>query len=138
MQGHDGNANFTQLLYLIGTKDNSIMNHLDRKLVHKCNHHDVQNELLNIMRVQSLREKLAVIHDRKFFSIIADEGTDISNKEQLSFCVRTVVDNINVDEDFLGFYEIDNIKSETTFNAIKYILLRCSLSLDAVVKRTME
>ena len=114
------------------------MNHLDRKLVHKCNHHDVQNELLNIMRVQSLREKLAVIHDRKFFSIIADEGTDISNKEQLSFCVRTVVDNINVDEDFLGFYEIDNIKSETTFNAIKYILLRCSLSLDAVVKRTME
>ena len=48
----------------------------------------------------------------------------------MSFCVRTVGDNLNIDEDFLGFYGIDNIKSETVFNAIKDILLICSLGLD--------
>ena len=106
------------------------MDHLDGNMGHKYNHHDVQNELLNIMGAQVLREKLATIRDRKFFSIMADEGTDISNLEQLSFCARTVDDDLNIKEDFLGFYEIDNIKSETVVKAIKDILMRCSLSLD--------
>ena len=61
---------------------------------------------------------------------MVDEGTDISNLEQLSFCARTVDDDLNVDEDFLEFYEIVNIKSETIAKAIKDILMRCSLSLD--------
>ena len=130
LQGHNNNYNFTQLQYLLGTKDKKIMDHLDGNMGHKYNHHDVQNELLNIMGAQVLREKLATIRDRKFFSIMADEGTDISNLEQLSFCARTVDDDLNVDEDFLGFYEIDNIKSETVVKAIKDILMRCSLSLD--------
>ena len=39
-------------------------------------------------------------------------------------------DNLNVDEHFFGFYEIDIFKSETVVKAIKDILIRCSLSLD--------
>ena len=104
--------------------------HLDGKVSHKYNHHDVQNELLNIMGTQLLQEKLATIRDCKLFLIMADEGTNISNLEQLPFCGRTVNDDLNVDEDFLVFYEIDNIKSETVVKAIKGILMRCSLSLD--------
>ena len=106
--------------------------HLDGKVGHKYYHyhHDVQNELLNIMGAQVLQEKFATIRNRKFFSIMADEGTDISNLEQLSFCARTGDDDLNVDEDFLGFYEIDNINSETVVKALKDILMRCSLSLD--------
>ena len=130
LQGYNNSNSFAQSLYLLGKKDKNIMNHLDGKVGHKYNHHDVQNEFLNIMAAQVLREKLATIRDRKFFSIMADEGTDISNLEQLSFCARTVNDDLNVDEDFLGFYEIDNIKSETVVKAIKDILMRCSLSLD--------
>ena len=98
-----------------------MMDHLDGKMGHKYNHHDVQNELLNIMVAQVLREKLATIPDCKFFSIMADEDTDINILEQLSFCARTVDDHLNVDEDFLAFYEIDNIKSETVVKAIKAI-----------------
>ena len=55
---------------------------------------------------------------------MADEGTDVSNIEQLSFCIRSVDDDLNVSEDFIGFYELENIKSETIVNAIKDILLR--------------
>ena len=42
---------------------------------------------------------------------MADEHTDITNKEQFSFCIRTVDDNLEVKEDFLGFYELEKIKS---------------------------
>ena len=40
-----------------------------------------------------------------------------------------VDDDLNVDG-CLGFYETDNIKSETVVKATKDILMRCSLSLD--------
>ena len=126
LQGHDGNDNFTQLLLLFGSKDSNIIDHINGKVGHKYNHHEVQNELLNLMGSEVLREKLAIVRDRRFFSMIADEGTDVSNSEQLSFCVRSVDDELNVNEDFLGFYEIDNIKSETIVKAIRDILLRCS------------
>ena len=36
---------------------------------------------------------------------MADEYTDVSNKEQLSLCLRTVSNDLEVQEDFLGFYE---------------------------------
>ena len=129
LQGHDGNDNFTQLLLLLGSKDSNITDHISGKVGNKYSYPDAQNELLNLMGTEVLRIKLEVIRDRRFYSIIADEGTDISNSEQLSFCVRSVDDKLNVDEDFLGFYEINNIRSETIVNAIKDILRRCSLSL---------
>ena len=138
LQGHNNNNKFTQLLYLLGTKDKNILDHLDGKVGHKYNHHDVENELLNIMAAQVLREKLATICDHTFFSIMTDEGTDISNLEQLSFCARTVDNDLNVDEDFLGVFEIDSIKSETVVKAVKYILMRCSLNLDDCRGQTYE
>ena len=69
---------------------------------------------------------------------MADKYTDITNKEQLSFCIRTVDNNLEVKEDFLGFYELENIKSVTVMNAIKDILVRFNLSLQKTYKRTMD
>ena len=61
---------------------------------------------------------------------MCDEYTDVSNKEQLSFCLRTVNQQLIAEEVFLGFYEIDNIKSETIVKAIKDILLRFNLEIE--------
>ena len=61
---------------------------------------------------------------------MADKGADVSNLKQLSFCARTVDDDLNVDKHFLGFYGMDNIESETDVKAIKDILMSCSLNLD--------
>ena len=61
---------------------------------------------------------------------MADEGTDVSNKEQLSFCIRTVNQDLNSFEDFIGFHELENIKSDTIVHVIKDILIRMRLSLD--------
>ena len=48
----------------------------------------------------------------------------------LSFNTRIVDDELEVHEGFLGFYEIENIKSDTIVPAIKDVLLRFNLSLD--------
>ena len=45
-----------------------------------------------------------------FFATIWDEYTDVSNKEQLIICLRWVDDYLESHEDFMGFYEITNIK----------------------------
>ena len=65
-----------------------------------------------------------------FFSIIADEYTDISNREQLTLCVRWIDQVLNAHENFLGFYNIPNINSITIAYLIKDALLRLQLSLD--------
>ena len=64
------------------------------------------------------------------FSIMCDEYTDISNKEQLTFCMRWVNDDLQVSEKFLGFYEIPNIRSNTIVAVMKDILIRYQLRLD--------
>ena len=48
----------------------------------------------------------------QFYSVMADECTDVSTKEQMSICLR-LVDESNsfqpeVREEFLGFVELDN------------------------------
>ena len=65
-----------------------------------------------------------------FYSIMCDGYTDVSSKEQSSFCIRWVNESLDVFEKFLGFYEIPNIASDTIANAIKDVLIRYQLSLD--------
>ena len=96
MQGHDNNDNLTQTLLLLGTKDDNITKHIHSQIGHKYTNNDIQNELLSIMLSYVLSAKLSIIHGKKFFSIMADEGTDVSNIEQLSFCTRSVDDDLNV------------------------------------------
>ena len=66
-----------------------------------------------------------------YFSIIYDEYTDISNKEQLTFCLGWVDESFNDHEEFLGFYEVPNIKSDTIVSAVRVILLRTQISLES-------
>ena len=96
LQDHDNNDNLTQTLLLLGTKDDNITKHIHSQIGHKYTNNDIQNELLSIMLSYVLNSKLSIIHEKKFFSIMADEGTDVSNIEQLSFCTTSVDDYLNV------------------------------------------
>ena len=60
---------------------------------------------------------------------MADEYTDISNKELLSMCFGWIED-LRVHEDFAGYYELPRIKSDTIVTAIKDSLIRMQLSLN--------
>ena len=64
----------------------------------------IQNELIEICG-DIIRDKiLAKIRQAKYFSVIADEATDVSNDEQLSISIRYVDDGTPT-EVFVAFYE---------------------------------
>ena len=92
--------------------------HFQGQVAHKYTRHDIQNELLYIMASNVLRVKVS------FQSWLMKEWTPVI----LNNC--PVDDNLDVSEDFIGFYELDNVKNETIINAIKDILLRFHLNLD--------
>ena len=133
-RGNDGNDNLTQLFKLLNKNDPALLTRLDKEShlepgQHKYMHNDIQNELIELMAKQVLAKKLESIRSSKFFGIIADEYTDISNKELLSMCFRWIKD-LRVHEDFVGYYELPDIKSDTIVTAIKDSLIRMQLSLN--------
>ena len=64
------------------------------------------------MANQVLAKKLESICSRKFFGTMADEYNNISNNELLSMCFQWIED-LRVHEDFIGYCELPDIKSDT-------------------------
>ena len=124
----DENSNFWQLLKL-RTKDFPILKEWTERKSEKYTSHDIQNEILSLMAHEIVRDLSDEIREM-FFATICDECTDVSNKEQLTICLRWVDDYLESHEHFMGFCELTNIKSETIVAAIKDALLRTQLSLD--------
>ena len=62
---------------------------------------------------------------------MCDGYTDVADKQQLTFCLCWVDKNLQVHREFLGFYEIPDIKSAKIVSIIKDTLTRYQLSLDS-------
>ena len=68
----------------------------------------IQNQVIDVVADQVRQKIITKIQAAKWFTVIADEVTDVSNKEQLSLVVRYVDHNtLSVREDLLGFFECD-------------------------------
>ena len=85
--------------------------------------------MLQMIAEAVIRGVVADINKAKFFSIIADETTDVSNQEQVSICVRYVDENLCVQEHILGLYATDSTDSLTLFNVIKSCVTSVGLDL---------
>ena len=64
-----------------------------------------------------------------WFSITADEATDIINTEQFNVSIRLVNDTYHINEDSIGLCKIPNISANTLNTVIKDLLIHCSLPL---------
>ena len=84
------------------------------------------------MSLQIIREIGANLHRTQFYTIMADETPDASNKEQLVLCFRWVSDDLTVHEDFISFYQTDTSEANSLVNIIKDALLRLNLSISKV------
>ena len=126
--GDDKDSNFTQLLTLRSEDDGRIVDWLSKK-TDKYASHDMQNEMLQVMALSMLRDIAASIASSKFFTIMCDECTDSSNKEQV-ICIRWVESStLDVHEDVIGMYHVDTISADSIVHALKDALLRINLSL---------
>jgi hypothetical protein len=57
-----------------------------------------------------------------------DETTDVSNVEQVTFCVRWLDSNLEAHEDFIGMTDVPNTQAATLYAAIQDLLLRMNFS----------
>ena len=76
------NSNFHQLLKLRAQENPEIIEWL-RKRDNKNTSPAIQNEMLEAMTLGMMRQISANIQNATFFTIMADETADVSNKEQL-------------------------------------------------------
>jgi hypothetical protein len=128
-RGHEDNAsNFHQLLMLRCQDKPQLREWLSKKM--SWTSHSIQEEIIESMGVTVMREIASQLQAQPFYSILADETSDISRKEQLVFCVRTVTDDLVAEEDVLGLHTLSRCDAETILTTIKDILLRYNLSLN--------
>ena len=80
-----------------------------------------QNEMIYVVGTVIRTDILNEVKKSKYYSIIADEVTDLSNKEQLSLSVRYVTDE-TVREMFLDFVEVERITGKALSDAIVHWL----------------
>ncbi len=79
----------------------------------------IVNEIITIMGQSVLRKLLAEINAALWFSIIADEATDISHNEQMSLFIRWVDSGYNIHEETIGLIQLPDTKAATIFDAIR-------------------
>ncbi|XP_068735601.1 zinc finger MYM-type protein 1-like [Montipora capricornis] len=83
------NSNFHQLLKLRSQENPEIIEWLQKR-DEKYTSPEIQNEMLEAMAFGMMRKISANIQNATFFTIMADETADVSNKEQLVICIRWV------------------------------------------------
>ena len=121
-------SNFIQLLKLEGEVDSQIKKWL-RKKSGKYTHPEIQNECLQLMSLTILQEISTNIQNSVYYTIMADEVTNSSNKEQFVVCLCWVDHDLVTHEELVGLYAVDNITSETLVNSLKDVLLGMGLSV---------
>ena len=125
----EADSNCYQLLKLRCDEDPSIVDWLQKKTF-KFTSADIQNEMLEIMALGVLREIAKNIQNAVIYTIMVDESADVSNKEQLVFCIRWVDDELVVHEAFIGMHPMQGTGADQIVFIIKDILLRMNLRLE--------
>ena len=127
--GSKENSNFYQLLKLRAEENSEILDWLSRK-DDKYTSPVIQNEILDAIALCMLCKISENIQNATFFTIMADETADISNKEQLVVCIRWVDENFAVHEDFIAMYPLER----TTANHIVAVLKNCLISMHLCIE----
>ena len=126
--GAEDNSNFNQLLHLRVLDDPDLLTWVQRK-AEKYTSPENQNELLKIMAQSVTRDIASTVGSSGFYTLMADEVTDASNIEQVAICLRSIDDNFDAHEDFVGMYAVESIKADILVQVLKDTLLRMNLPI---------
>ena len=86
--------------------------------------------MLEMVHRKIMEAVLHRIRKAALFSIIADETMDASIQEQTSIVIKFFeIDELEVHEEHLEFYNVVNTEAETLLNTIKDALQQCNLPL---------
>ena len=71
----------------------------------------------------------ASLQSTNFLTIMVDETTDVSNKEQVVICFRWVDSNLEAHEEFIGLHVVESTQASVLYSMVCDILLRLNLSI---------
>ncbi len=127
IRGHeDLEGNLIQLL-LLRSEDCAQLNTWIRE--RKYFSPPILNEQISLMALSALRALLVDISRAQWFSLIADEVTDVGNKEQFTVCIRWVDDEFIIHEDPVELIHVPKTDSATLTSALKDCLIRLCLPI---------
>lgn len=126
----EGNlGNFIELVRFRAETDPALQKHLSNAPKNaQYTSKTIQNQLIDIVGSHIQSEILDEIQEAKYYSIIADEVVDVSNKEQLSISCRYVLSG-GVKEVFVDFVEVERITGKELAEAITDSIHSWGLSL---------
>ncbi|KAL4105175.1 hypothetical protein QTP88_020447 [Uroleucon formosanum] len=114
-------SNFRQLLcFRVDAGDQNLQNHLvtcSKNAMYTSWY--IQKEIITACNSLMLQTLVHDINTAKSFTVLADETSDIANKEQLTLCVRYVNFGQNkLREDFLQFIEVKDVSGKALSDTI--------------------
>lgn len=99
-------GNFQALLeFRVDSGDQTLQQHLDtapRNATYISK--TIQNEMIETVGAHILNDLSQEIRNSKYFSVMADEAADISNKENVSVVIRFLDTTKTIREEFIGYY----------------------------------
>lgn len=118
------NGNF-DFLHWKSQFDEQLKRHGKRNATYNSPH--IQNELIDLWK-----SKISV-RSARWFSVMADECTDVSTLKQMSMCFR-FVDECNrhqpeIREEFVGFVKLQNTYADTIYKKIMDFIKDCNLDV---------
>lgn len=116
--------------FRVDSGDKELENHLatSAKNAMYCSS-TTQNQIISCCAKVIQQKIIGEVKAARFFSIIADEASDASNKEQLSLCLRYVNEVGAIKEEFIRFIECEKVDAESLVSYITENLKELSLSL---------
>ena len=78
----------------------------------------MQNEMMKVMALRVLREIAESLQNAPFFTVMVDETADVSNVEQVVICLRWVSEDFNIQEEFIGLYEVTSTRADIIYAAL--------------------
>jgi hypothetical protein len=92
----------------------------------------IQNEILEIISHSVVQRITKDVQLSRNYALIMDETSDISRTEQVSICLRHVLDGITL-ETFLGFFSTISTEGEVLFELVKKVMTDHGLELGNIV-----
>ncbi len=126
--GDEADSNYMQLMKLRSEEDSRVKDWLKKK-TDKYTSPEIQNEILKLMALSVLRQVVHSIHDAPFCSLMIDETTDVSNKEQVVIFLRWIDKKFEANEEFIGLHQVDSTTSAVLFAIVRDVLTRLNLSI---------
>lgn len=128
-------GNFIELLETFGDKKTIL------KMQSRYGHytsHEYQNDLIGVIASSTKNIILNNMSEFAAFSILIDETKDASKKEQLSFLIRFIDKNYNIQEKALGCYHMEKCDADSLSKAILKIVSENKLNINRCVAQCYD